>query len=217
MLENISKLNIVRIGSYITHSSLKEIGIRLLESFQGKIKEFKVSHHDSLVIDNINAHLLTMILDEKYGGHTLGITDADLKTEDEFYNSIFGGKNTKNDVAVVSTNKLSPQEITSDKEYNLFISRILKVALHEVGHNLGLTDHASYKTALDGSLCPMSRGEFNKFGLRGYVRAIIDERGLNFCEECIGFLSVIYDCKNSLTNFMKDALTCPHKLYHTLS
>jgi len=70
MLENISKLNIVRIGSYITHSSLKEIGNKLLESFQGKIKEFKVSHYDSLVIDNINAYLLTMILDEKYGGHT---------------------------------------------------------------------------------------------------------------------------------------------------
>jgi predicted Zn-dependent protease len=158
-----------------------------------------------------------MILDEKYGGHTLGITDADLKTEDEFYHSIFGGKNTKNDVAVVSTNKLSPQKITSDKEYDLFIGRILKVALHEVGHNLGLTDHASYKTALDGSLCPMSRGEFNKFGLRGYVTAVIDERGLNFCEECIGFLRVIYDGKRSLTNFMKDALTCPHKLSHLFS
>ena len=213
MLENISKLNIVRIGSYITYSSLKEIGNRLLESFQGKIKKFKVSHYDSLVIENINAHLLTMILDEKYGGHTLGITDADLKIEDEFYNSIFGGKNTNNDVAVVSTKKLSPQKITSDKEYDLFISRISKVALHEVGHNLGLTDHASYKTASDGSLCPMSRGEFNKFGLRGYVRAIIDERGLNFCEECMYFLNVIYDGKRSLRHFMKDALVSPCKLF----
>jgi len=216
MLKNISKLNIVRIGSYITHSSLKEIGNGILESFKGTIKEFKVSHHDSPVLDNIDAHLLTMILDEEYGGHTLGITDADLKTENEFYNSIFGGKNPKNDVAVVSTKKLSPQEITSDKEYDLFIGRTLKVSVHEVGHNFGLTDHASYKKALDGSLCPMSRGEYNKFGLRGYVRAIIDGRGLNFCDECIGFLSAIYDYKRSQTNLMKDALICPYFLYNTL-
>jgi hypothetical protein len=33
MLENISKLNLVRIGSYITYSSLKKIGDDLLESF----------------------------------------------------------------------------------------------------------------------------------------------------------------------------------------
>ena len=32
MLENISKLNLVRIGSYITYSSLKKIGNELLES-----------------------------------------------------------------------------------------------------------------------------------------------------------------------------------------
>ena len=210
MPKNISNLNIVRVGSYITHSSLKEIGNRILESFKGTIREFKISHYDSLVLDNIDAKLLTMILDEEYGGHTLGITDADLKADDEFYNSIFGGKNTKNDVAVVSTKELSPQKITSDKEYDLFISRTQKVALHEVGHNIGLTDHASYKTALDGSLCPMSRGEFNKFGVRGYVRAIIDGRGMNFCDECVRFFSTAYAHKLTLINFMKDALTYSH-------
>ena len=210
MLKNISKLNIVRIGSYITHSSIKEIGNRILESFLGTIQEFTVSHYDSPVVDDIDAQLLTMILNEEYGGHTLGLTDTDLRPKDEFYSSIFGGKNIKNDVAVVSTKKLSPQKITSEKEYDLFISRTLKVALHEVGHNLGLTDHASYQKALDGALCPMSRGEFNKFGLRGYVRAIIDGRGVNFCDDCVRFLKTIYGQKHSLTGFMKDALTCHH-------
>ncbi len=208
MLKNISKLNIVRIGSYITHSSLKEIGKGILGSFRGTIKEFRVSHHNSPVLDKVDAHLLTMILDEEYGGHTLGITDADLQTEDEFYNSIFGGKNPRNNVAVVSTKKLSPQKITSDREYDLFIGRTLKVSVHEVGHNFGLTDHTSYKKASDGTLCPMSRGEYNKFGLRGYVRAIIDGRGLNFCDECVCFLRAIYDYGRSHTNLMKDALIC---------
>ncbi len=208
MLKDISKLNIVRIGSFITHSSLKEIGEGILESFRGAILEFKVSHHDSLFIHDIDAKLLTMILNEEYGGHTLGITDADLRTDDDFYNSIFGGKNTRNDVAVVSTSKLSPESISSDREYRLFISRILKVALHEVGHNFGLTDHPAYRKAPDGRLCPMSRGEINKFGIRGYVRAIIDGRGYVFCDECQAFMKAVYDYKLSQMDFIKDALTC---------
>jgi len=208
MLRNVSKLNIVRIGSYITYSSLKKIGDGVLESFRGIIKEIKLSHHDSPVVDSIDAQLLTMILDEEYGGHTLGITDADLKTvdEDEFYSSILGGKNPKNDVAVVSTKKLVPLNIESDKEYDLFVGRTLKVSLHEVGHNFGLVDHASYKLAQDGSLCPMSRGEFNKFGYRGYVKIVIDGRGLFFCDECTDFLTRAYAYRQSSCPLIKDAL-----------
>src|SRR5210317_780934 len=176
MLKNITKLNIVRIGSYITYSSLKKIADGILDSFRGIIKETNLAHHDTPVVESIDAQLLTMILDEEYSGPTLGITDADLKTEDEdaFYNSILGGKNPKNDVAVVSTHKLTPPNIDSDRDYEVFINRTLKVSLHEVGHNFGLMDHASYRLARDGLLCPMSRGEFNKFGYRGYVKIIVD-------------------------------------------
>ena len=208
MIKNISKLNIVRIGSDITYSSLKKIGAGILESFRGLIKEVDFSHHDSPVVESIDAQLLTMILDQEYAGHTLGITDADLKTEDddEFYNSILGGKNPKNDVAVVSTNKLTPQNLNTDREYGLFIDRTLKVSLHEVGHNFGLTDHASYRPARNGLLCPMSRGEFNKFGYRGYVKVIIDGRGKNFCDECIHFLKSVYGHRRPSKRFLKDAL-----------
>ncbi len=194
MHKNFSTLNIVRIGSFITFSSLKEIGEGIVQSFKGIIKNFELTHHDFSCIESIDAYLLTMVLDQEYGGHTLGITDADLQTEDadEFYNSIFGGKNPKNDVAVVSTKKLSPSIINSHKEYTLFIDRTLKVALHEIGHNVGLTDHASYKKLHNGMLCPMSRGEYNKFGYIGYVKAIIDGRGLSFCDECSYFLRTIY-------------------------
>jgi predicted Zn-dependent protease len=194
MLENLSKLNIVRIGSDMTYSSLKEIGYRILESFEGIIEQFELSHHNTPVLESIDAQLLTMILYDEVGGHTLGITDADLKTqdEDEFYNSIFGGKNPGNNVAVVSTKKLSPRKINTEKEYELFINRTLKVSLHEVGHNFGLTDHASYRVTRDGTLCLMSRGEFNKFGYKGYVTVIIDGRGLTFCDECNYFLDQMY-------------------------
>jgi hypothetical protein len=206
MFKNLSKLNLVRVGSYITYSSLKEIGSELLESFRGIIGEINLSHHESPVVDSIDAQLLTLILGEEYNGNTLGITDADLKVNDdeEFYNSIIGGKNPKNDVAVVSTKKLTPSHMDTDKEFDLFIDRTTKVALHEVGHNLGLTDHASYKPAPDGFLCPMSRGEFNKFGYRGYVRAIVDGRGLKFCDECSDFLRSIYGYRSASKKLVKD-------------
>jgi predicted Zn-dependent protease len=207
-LTNTSKLHLVRIGSDITYSSLQKIGDGISESFNGIIGEIDVSHHDSPVVDSIDAQLLTMILDEAVGGHVLGITDADLKTrdDDEFYNSILGGKNPRNDVAVVSTKKLTPFNLNSDRQYELFIDRTLKVSLHEVGHNFGLTDHASYKHTPDGTLCPMSRGEFNKFGYRGYVKVIIDGRGLIFCDECIYFLKSVYGKTHSATKLLKDAL-----------
>lgn len=208
MLRNLTKLNIVRVGSYITYSSLKKIAVGILDSFRGIIKETNLSHHDSPVVESIDAQLLTMILDEEYMGPTLGITDADLKTEDDdaFYNSILGGKNPKNDVAVVSTNKLTPVNMNSDRDYDLFINRTLKVSLHEVGHNFGLTDHASFKLAANGLLCPMSRGEFNKFGYRGYVKVIIDGRGLNFCDECIDFLKGFYALGIPSAQLLKDVI-----------
>jgi len=207
-MRNISELNIVRIGSDITFSSLKKIGAGILESFRDVVRDVKFSHHDSPVVESVDAQLLTMILDEEYSGHTLGITDADLKTEDddEFYSSILGGKNPKNDVAVVSTNKLTPEKIDSDQEYDLFIDRTLKVSLHEVGHNFGLTDHASYRPGQGGLLCPMSRGEFNKFGYRGYVKVIVDGRGRKFCDECLHFMRSVYDSGKASTTFLKDML-----------
>ena len=208
MIEDVSKLNLVRIGSYITYSSLKKIGDGILASFHGIIGEVDLSHHDSPMIDSIDAQLLTLVLAEEYIGNTLGITDADLKVADgnEFYNSILGGKNPNNDVAVVSTKKLIPEHMDTDEEVNLFIDRTTKVALHEIGHNFGLTDHASFKPAPDGSLCPMSRGEFNKFGYRGYVRAIVDGRGLSFCDECTGFIRSFYGHRLSSKKLVRDGL-----------
>ena len=206
MLENISKINIVRIGDCMTYTSLKKIGEKILDSFHGMIEEFNVCHHEAPVVDTFDALFLTMVLHEEFGGHVLGITDSDLTTrdEDEFYNTIFGGKNAMNYVAVVSTKRLSPSEVVTEADYDLVVNRTVKVSLHEVGHNFGLTDHSSYKQASDGRLCPMSRGEFNKFGYWGYVRAIIDGRGMNFCDECTHFLNQFKPFQHRLSGLMKD-------------
>ena len=102
--------------------------------------------------------------------------------------------------------KFYTDRIDSKKAYKLFLDRTLKVSLHEVGHNLGLTDHAAYQTAEDGTLCPMSRGEYNKFGYIGYIRAIIDGRGTNFCEECVYFLKRLHGHRHRLARLVKDGL-----------
>jgi len=209
MFTSKKQLKLVRVGPHMTYSSLRRIGDGILESFDGIIVEINLSHHSAPPVGSIDARLLTMILDEEYHGHILGITDADLRTsgEDEFYNSILGGKNPSNDVAVVSTSKLTPKRLCTQAEYDRFIARVLKVSLHEIGHNLGLTDHAAYKTARDGSLCPMSRGEFNRFGYRGYVRVIVDGRGLKFCEECSYFLRAVYRRGPLSGKLIRDGLT----------
>jgi hypothetical protein len=191
---NCTQLTIVRVGNVLSYSSLQSLGNKILRTFHGVISEFRVSHHEAPVTGSIDAFLLTMILHSEFKGHTLGITDADLKTldADEFYNTILGGKNPRNDVAVVSTRRLSPEHIQSEADYQLLIDRTLKVALHEIGHNLGLIDHPAYRFAGDGSLCPMSKGEFNKFGYQGYVRAVVDGRGVMFCDDCDQFLAGVY-------------------------
>ncbi len=191
---NLEKLTIVRLGAVLSYSTLQELGKRIMASFHGIIHDYQLTHHETPVTDNLDAYLLTMILGVEYGGHTLGITDADLKTkdEDEFYNTIIGGKNPRNDVAVVSTRQLSPERIDSQSDYELLVQRTLKVSLHEIGHNLGLTDHAEYRFAHNGALCPMSKGEFNRFGYKGYVRAVVDGRGVVFCDDCEHFLHMVY-------------------------
>lgn len=193
--DEMAKLNLVRLGKVLCYDTLKKIGERIIESFDGIIKYVNLTQNETPVTKSIDAYLLTGVLGMEFRGqHILGITDAELKTQDhdEFYNTIIGGKNPENDVAVVSTRQLSPERIESDKDYKLLIERTLKVSLHEIGHNLGLTDHGKYKFASDGDLCPMSKGEFNKFGYDGYVRAVVDGRGFNFCNDCGNFLYAIH-------------------------
>ena len=56
----------------------------------------------------------------------------------------------------------------------------------------------------------MSRGEFNKFGYKGYVRAIIDGRGMNFCEECTDFLRRSHGLTDAVSHFFADGLLFCH-------
>ena len=162
----------------------RQLVLRLRErvdsAFSNSITETDIVDYEVPAIDTIAAGLLTGALEEEIGGHILGVTDVDLYDNDpidgpEF---LFGGKDNRNDVAVVSTRRLG----SGDPEVG--IRRVLKVGLHELGHNFGLVHHYRTRRGRGGGLCPMTKGDFNRFGERAYVRAVIDQRGMGFCERC---------------------------------
>jgi len=188
----LASLKLVRIGEPISQPSLGAFAEKIVESFLYLIHEVSLIQYDPPPFEAIEARLLTRSLDAEVGGHILGVTGADLvdSTGGEFFRFMFGGKDNSNDVAVVSTRRLvgDGAEVSSE----LAGARLLKVAIHELGHNFGLLHHYGHDKADDGAYCPMTKGDFNRFGERGYVRAVIDARGFRFCRGCETFLRERY-------------------------
>ncbi|HVR28132.1 MAG TPA: hypothetical protein VMS86_01245 [Thermoanaerobaculia bacterium] len=188
----LASLKLVRIGTPITPSSLGSFAEKLVEAFYYLIQDISLVQYDPPPFEEIEARLLTRSLDAEVGGHILGVTGADLldSSGDEFFRFMFGGKDNSNDVAVVSTRRLCGDGVEVSAE--LAGARLLKVAIHELGHNFGLLHHYGHDKAGDGAYCPMTKGDFNRFGERGYVRAVIDARGFRFCRACEAFLRERY-------------------------
>lgn len=184
MKTDLSTLKVVRVGAPLPMGTLQTVTGRILEAFTHVIRDLHLVQYDPPEFDEIEADLLTGALHQEVGGHILGITAADLvdRRGDGFFGFMFGGKDNRNDVAVVSIRRLVRRDGT------LALERVLKVALHELGHNFGLVHHYSLEPAVGGGYCPMSKGDYNRFGERGYLRAIVDGRGLSFCRSCLDFL-----------------------------
>ncbi len=177
---NLSRLKIVTVGEppQIGRIELYKRAIAL--GLGNVLRKLEVVPYDFPPLERIEASLLTGALAQDVGGHILAITDADLFEDEcaDFSSFMFGGKDTRNDVAVVSTRRLAGHSRERARE------RLIKVALHELGHNFGLGHHYSFEPALGGGYCPMSKGDFNGYGERGYVRGVIDARGTTFCQSC---------------------------------
>lgn len=174
------RLNLVRIGRPMSARRLRRLGRRLGQAFGSLIGRTEVVDIEAPPVDSIDAALLTGTLDATVGGMILGVTDVDLTdgAGDDFFSFMFGGKDDRNRVAVVSTCRLGGRRRQTAFE------RTVKVALHEMGHNFGLGHHYAFVRAPDGAYCPMSKGDYNRYGERGYVRAVIDARGGLFCPTC---------------------------------
>src|SRR5262245_31283716 len=188
----LASLKLVRIGDPISDHSLRSFADKIVDSFIHLIHEVALVQYDPPPFEAIEARLLTRSLDEEVGGHILGVTGADLYDSscDDFFSFMFGGKDNSNDVAVVSTRRL--QGDGGEVPAALAGARLLKVAIHELGHNFGLLHHYGHDKADDGAYCPMTKGDFNRFGERAYVRAVIDARGFRFCRGCESFLRERY-------------------------
>jgi predicted Zn-dependent protease len=188
----LASLKLVRIGDPLSESSLHAFAEQIVASFLDLIHHVALIQYDPPPFEAIEARLLTRSLDEEVGGHILGVTGADLfdSSCDDFFSFMFGGKDNSNDVAVVSTRRLQGDGAEVPPE--LAGARLLKVAIHELGHNFGLLHHYGHDKADDGAYCPMTKGDFNRFGERAYVRAVIDARGFRFCRGCETFLRERY-------------------------
>ena len=178
----------MRIRAPLPVRSLGSLADQVREAFLDIIREIEVVQYDPPHFDSIDASLLTRSLDAELGGHILGITDADLvdRSGTDFFSYMFGGKDDSNDVAVVSTRRLQ------SRTAGLAGARLIKVAIHELGHNFGLLHHYDDQRTGDDAYCPMTKGDFNRFGERAYVRAVIDARGFRFCRSCRHFLREHY-------------------------
>ncbi len=181
---DLSRLKVVRLGRPVRGVELDAIAERIGNAFRGLVRRIETLDHQAPPVDQIEADLLTGALDEEVGGHILGITDADLLdgSADELFRFMYGCKDNRNHVAIVSTRRLASRDPAR------LLERLLKVGLHELGHNFGLVHHYAYVPAADGRYCPMSKGDYNRHGERSYTRAVIDGRGFRFCDGCRRFL-----------------------------
>jgi hypothetical protein len=181
---DLSSLNLVRVDDALTPETFAELAERLLEPFAPALRSVRVHEYALPEVERIDASLLANALHQSIGGHVLGITRADLidQSGEDFFSFVFGGATPASHAAVVSSRRLR----AADPQVSF--ERVLKVALHEVGHSFGLVHHYSFERASESGCCPMSKGEFNRYGEHGYVRSVIDGRGFRFCAACAEFL-----------------------------
>jgi archaemetzincin len=96
----------------------------------------------------------------------LGVTEFDLyKTSHHF---IFGGSSESHHCAVVSLHRLRPEFYGEPVDENHLFQRLLKEAVHEIGHSMGLKHCYNAR-------CPMY-----------YSNSVFDtdNKYSNFCESC---------------------------------
>jgi len=128
----------------------------------------------------LDAILATKMLAIYVGQGAIGIWPMSIisNEDDTYFDRLLGGIHPKIKTGFVST------PLIMDPDPYVLQSRIKKEIMHEAGHLLyELKDHNPKYSS--GKLCPMSRGGNRSHGERTYVGIVVDQRGLDFCDECV--------------------------------
>jgi len=119
-------------------------------------------YHSTKILEEIDGKASTISM-----GKVLGVTSADLYVP--HLNFVFGEAYCPGKVAVISINRLKPEFYDEPPDTGLLLSRMLKEAVHELGHTFGL-NHCS------NSECVMY-----------FSNSIVDTdtKGSAFCDRCL--------------------------------
>ncbi|MCL7411854.1 MAG: archaemetzincin family Zn-dependent metalloprotease [Methanosarcinaceae archaeon] len=132
--------------------------------------------------DQYRATSFLKIAENGTGKKNIAITNVDIYASR--VNFVFGQAFLNGKACVISTHRLDPQFYANDgcndgiddvSNLQIFIERIKKESIHEIGHTLGL--HHCGKTD-----CVMSFSS----GIEG-----VDAKNMEFCEDCSGLLGKI--------------------------
>jgi len=147
-----------------------------LRKIFGSVKELSKLEIPKLAYDFLkrqyNASFLLENLPFFKDGITLGVTSVDIYVDN--LNFIFGLAEIKGKRALISTYRLDPTFYGETFNKDLYYLRIIKEALHEIGHVLGLP-HCENKT------CVMS-----------FSNSIfeVDRKSSFYCENCLKKLNI---------------------------
>lgn len=110
--------------------------------------------------------ILEKIGEMESDGMVLGVIDVDLYVPG--LNFVFGEADPVNGIAIISITRLKQEFYGEGRDHNLFLRRVVKEAVHEIGHLYGLSH-------CPDSSCVMYFSNSIKD---------TDEKGAEFCEVC---------------------------------
>ena len=139
-----------------------EISFGKLELIQNAFDKTRKQYNAEKILEYINSVDFDVFDSDK----VLGVLDKDIFVEK--LNFVFGLSEIAGRSCIISIYRLRP-EFYGEKNEKLFKERVIKEAIHELGHSFGLR-HCS-----------------NKRCVMRFSNSIIevDEKGINFCKKCL--------------------------------